>query len=103
MIVNSIENCDTFDPVEDWDAEIEADHSAGHRVPGAAGKFQVPSPHKTKPNSPYNSSHHLQFGRSSHVDYDGEESVLPQRHQVLKQLTNASVTRVTKFPKPPIM
>lgn len=79
----SASDCSESDAVEDWDAEIEADNSASHKIHGTAGKFQ--------------------FGRSNHADGEGEESVLPLRHQVLKQLTKATVTRVTKFPKPSIM
>ena len=38
----SASDCSESDAIEDWDAEIEADHSSGHKLPGAAGKFQVP-------------------------------------------------------------
>jgi hypothetical protein len=79
----SASDCSESDAVEDWDAEIEADNSASNRIHGTAGKFQ--------------------FGRSNNADGETEESVLPLRHQVLKQLTKSTVTRVTKFPKPSIM
>jgi hypothetical protein len=79
----STSDCSESDAVEDWDAEIEADNSATLKSHGPSGKFQ--------------------FGRSNTADGEGEESALPQRHQVLKQLTKASVTRVTKFPKPSIL
>ena len=79
----STSDCSESDAVEDWDAEIEADNSATHRTMGPAGKFQ--------------------FGRLNNADGEAEESALPLRHQVLKQLTKATVTRVTKFPKPSIL
>jgi hypothetical protein len=79
----STSDCSESDAVEDWDAEIEADNSATHKTMGSAGKFQ--------------------FGRLNNTDGEAEESALPLRHQVLKQLTKATVTRVTKFPKPSIL